>query len=198
MNRPQASSPKASKHCETSHRRCALRSSSCVHDRWSFRLPSVEKLFTHFPSLAAEIDDDELLRAILDVATEIARRSAKHSAEFLNAGSTVSRELKSLQNSEVTAAALALSSAFAARAGGIAADAWAVTPAAIAELSATNAIRLLKSANDFLERGGGAALHVLIAGGEILRRAPEIFDEWIALLGGCDARQCESRRFRPQ
>ena len=134
------------------------------------------------PSLAAEIDDDEFLRAILDVATEIARRSAKHSAEFLNASSTVSRELRSFQNSEVTAAALALSGAFASRAGGIAADAWVVTPEAIAGLSATNAIRLLKSANDFLERGGGAALHVLIAGGEILRRAPEIFDEWIALL----------------
>ena len=40
----------------------------------------------------------------------------------------------------------------------------------------------MKNANNFLERGGGAALHVLIAGGEILRRAPEIFDEWIALL----------------
>ena len=149
------------------------------------------------PSLAAEIDDDELLRAILDVATEIARRSAKHSAEFLNAGSTVSRELKSLQNSEVIAAALALSSAFAARAGGIAADAWAVTPEAIAELSATNAIRLLKSANDFLERGGGAALHVLIAGGEILRRAPEIFDEWIALWVVATHGNA-SRRFRAQ
>jgi len=135
-----------------------------------------------FPSLATEIDDNDLLRAILDVATEIARRSAKHSAEFLNAGSTVSRALKSFQNPDLTAAALALSNAFAARAGGIAADAWAVTPEAIAELSAADAIRLLKSANNFLERGGGAALHVLIAGGEILRRAPEIFDEWIALL----------------
>jgi hypothetical protein len=135
-----------------------------------------------FPGLAAEIDDDELLRAALDVATEIARRSAKHSAEFLNASSTVSRELKSFQSVEVIAAALNLAGAFAARAGGIAADAWIVTPEAIAELSASDAIRLLKRANDFLERGGGAALHVLIAGGEILRRAPEIFDEWIALL----------------
>jgi len=135
-----------------------------------------------FPGLAAEIDDDELLRAILEVATEIARRSAKHSAEFLNASDTVSRTLKSFQNSEVTAAALELSGVFAARAGGIAADAWAITPEAIADLSAADAIRLLKSASSFLERGGGAALHVLIAGGEILRRAPEIFDEWIALL----------------
>ena len=46
-----------------------------------------------FATLATEINDDELLRASLDVATEIARRSAKHSAEFLNAGSTVAREI---------------------------------------------------------------------------------------------------------
>jgi len=135
-----------------------------------------------FPTLAAEVNDDELLRAILEVATEIARRSAKHSAEFLNASGTVSRELKSFENTHLTTAAVELAGAFAARAGGIAADAWSVTPEAIAGLSATDAIRLLQSANDFLERGGGAALHVLIAGGEILRRAPEIFDEWIALL----------------
>ena len=134
------------------------------------------------PQLSAEIDDDELLRSILDVATEIARRSAKHSAEFLNASGTVSREIKNFKDANVTTAALTLAGAFAARAGGIAADAWAVIPEALAELSAADAIRLLKNANDFLERGGGAALHILIAGGEILRRAPEIFDEWIALL----------------
>ena len=135
-----------------------------------------------FPALAAEIDDNELLRAVVDVATEIARRSAKHSAEFLNSSGTVSRELKSFQSVDVIAASLSLAGAFAERAGGIAADAWAVTPEAVAELSRADAMRLLGSANDFLERGGGAALHVLIAGGEILRRAPEIFDEWIALL----------------
>src|SRR6185295_6925671 len=73
-----------------------------------------------FPELAAEIDDDDLLRAMLDVSTEIARRSAKHSAEFLNAGAAVSRTLKSFQIPEVTNAALDLSGAFAARAGGIA------------------------------------------------------------------------------
>jgi len=134
------------------------------------------------PQLSAEIDDDELLQSILDIATEIARRSAKHSAEFLNASGTVSREIKNFKDANVTTAALTLAGAFAARAGGIAADAWAVIPEALAELSAADAIRLLKNANDFLERGGGAALHILIAGGEILRRAPEIFDEWIALL----------------
>jgi hypothetical protein len=134
------------------------------------------------PSLSAEINDDALLGSILDIATEIARRSAKHSAEFLHASATVAREIKSFQNESVIAAALALAGAFAARAGGIAADAWAVIPESFAELSATNAIRPPPRATDVLARGGGAALHILVAGGEILRRAPEIFDEWIALL----------------
>ena len=80
------------------------------------------------PALAAKINDDELLRAILDVATEIARRSAKHSAEFLNTSGTAARALKSFQNAELTTAALDLAGAFAARAGGIAADAWATLP----------------------------------------------------------------------
>ena len=138
--------------------------------------------FQTLPALATEINDTESLRTIIEVATEIARRSAKHSSEFLNASSTVLRHLKSFQDPDVTSAAVTLASAFASRAGGIAADAWSMIPEALAELSATDARRLLNSVESFLERGGGAALHILIAGGEILRRAPEIVDEWIALL----------------
>jgi len=134
------------------------------------------------PALAAEVDDDELLRSILEIATEIARRSAKHSAEFLNASGNVAHELKNFQDAELISAALSLAGSFASRAGGIAADAWSVIPEALAELSVADATRLLKSVNEFLERGGGAALHILITGGETLRRAPEIFDDWIALL----------------
>src|SRR5688572_24367066 len=134
------------------------------------------------PSLAAEINDTDLLRPVMDVATEIARRSAKHSAEFLNVSAAVSRELKNFEDANVTRAAIGLAGAFASRAGGIAADAWAVIPEALARLSSADATRLLTRAHEFLERGGGAALHILIAGGEILRRAPEIFNEWIELL----------------
>jgi nitric oxide reductase NorD protein len=135
-----------------------------------------------FPSLVGDIADYEVLRSVINVATEIARRSAKHSAEFLNASSSVSRELSSFDDLKVTSSALDLAGAFASRAGGIAADAWAAIPEVLAELSAADAIRLLTSTNKFLERGGGAALHVLLAGGEILRRAPEIFEQWIELL----------------
>ena len=135
-----------------------------------------------FPSLAVDIAGDNLLQSILEIATEIARRSAKHSAEFLNSSANVSREIKRFNDANVTSSALELAGAFAARAGGIAADAWAIIPEALNGLSAVDAIRLLTNTNNFLERGGGAALHVLVAGGEILRRAAEVFDEWIALL----------------
>ncbi|HKS08943.1 MAG TPA: VWA domain-containing protein [Pyrinomonadaceae bacterium] len=132
------------------------------------------------PELVASVGDTA--PAVLEVATEIARRSAKHSAEFLKASAHVSEVLKSFADAEVTSAALSLAGSFAARAGGIAADAWSAIPEALAELSSADAKRLLTRANDFLERGGGSALHILLAGGEILRRAPEIFDEWIELL----------------
>ena len=46
-------------------------------------------------------------------------------------------------------------------------------------------MRLLTGSNEFLERGAGAALHVLLAGGDILRRAPEIFDNWDRTALGC-------------
>ncbi len=134
------------------------------------------------PAIVAAIDDIEVVRSVLEIAIEIARRSAKHSTEFVNASVDVARVLKDFGNVEVTQAALGLASAFATRAGGIAADAWSSIPAAIAELSPADATRLLARTNDFLERGGGAALHVLRFRRRDLRRAPEIFDEWIELL----------------
>lgn len=134
------------------------------------------------PGIVTAIEDVAVSQAMLTIAIEIARRSAKHSTEFVNASVDVSRVLKAFGDPQVTESALALASAFATRAGGIAADAWSSIPAALAELSVSDGVRLLTRTGDFLERGGGAALHVLTSGGEILRRAPEIFDEWISLL----------------
>src|SRR4030095_1049236 len=128
------------------------------------------------------INDATLFGSVIEVATEIARRSAKHSSEFLHASVDVSRALQEFNEPTVTTKALQLAGAFASRAGGIAADAWAAFPRALGDVTPVDAKRLLAGANDFLERGGGSALHVLLAGGEILRRASEIFDSWIELL----------------
>lgn len=140
--------------------------------------------FRRAPLLAQSVTDAVLLRLIFEVASEISRRSAKHSADFLNATPRLAERLRDFgeDGERVAHGAVTLASAFAARAGGIAADAWAAMPESIARLSAEDALRLLRRAGDFLERGGGAALHVLAAGGEVLRSVPEAFDEWIELL----------------
>lgn len=148
--------------------------------------------FRRAPVVAREIKDPELLRSVYEVAAEISRRSAKHCSEFLDASPEVVAKLAQHDppanaggtdlTSDVTRSALDLAAAFAARAGGIAADAWASLPDAIERLNAEQALRLMRRASSFLERGGGAALQALIAGGEILRALPECFDEWIDLL----------------
>jgi nitric oxide reductase NorD protein len=163
--------------------------------------------FRNAPALAKQVSQPELLRSIYEIASEISRRSAKHSADFLNAAPVVIDGLRSAANSpttfsgglpptesktiagsspplnnEIPIAAIELASAFAERAGGIAADAWDSLPQAIDNLAADQALKLMRRATSFLERGGAAALNILIAGGEILRTLPECFDDWIDLL----------------
>jgi nitric oxide reductase NorD protein len=141
--------------------------------------------FKRAPLLASHFADKELLRSIFEVAAEISRRSAKHSADFLDATPQVASRLRDFSaegDNPVATGAVLLVSAFAQRAGGIAADAWAALPEALEKLSTTDALRLLNRAGEFLERGGGAALHVLAAGGSVIRIVPEAFDVWVDLL----------------
>lgn len=148
--------------------------------------------FRDAPALADAVADAELLRSIYEIAASISRRSAKHSAEFLSATPAVVARLREIERNDppanaggtdlITSAAIDLAKSFAEHAGGIAADAWVSIPAATARLDPDNALKLIRRARSFLERGGGAALQVLIAGGDILRTVPECFDEWIELL----------------
>ena len=150
--------------------------------------------FHNAPALAQQVSQPDLLRSIYEIAAEISRRSAKHSSDFLNAAPAVVTRLRTLEkfsggplNSEVTSAAIALASAFAERAGGIAADAWGSLPQAIDKLADDEALKLMRRATSFLERGGAAGLNILVAGGEILRTLPECFDDWIDLLWAVSA-----------
>ncbi|HEY6046704.1 MAG TPA: VWA domain-containing protein [Pyrinomonadaceae bacterium] len=143
-------------------------------------------------ALAKEISDAETLRSIYQIASEVSRRSAKHSGEFLKATPVVMARLASHDppanaggtdlTFSVTRSAIELTAQFAERAGGIAADAWSAIPPAIEKLDSEQALKLMRRAASFLERGGGTALNVLESGGEILRVFPECFDEWIDLL----------------
>ncbi|HEY3040789.1 MAG TPA: VWA domain-containing protein [Pyrinomonadaceae bacterium] len=144
--------------------------------------PIATESFRNLPALAKAVSDHNLLSSVLEVATEISRRSAKHSAEFLSKAPQVIERLQRIKSPEVTQKAIELAEEFAYRAGGIAADAWAALPVALANLESDHALKLLTNSVGFLERGGGSALQVLITGGEILRTQPEIFDDWVKLL----------------
>ncbi|HEV2885156.1 MAG TPA: VWA domain-containing protein [Pyrinomonadaceae bacterium] len=145
-------------------------------------IPIALHSFQQVPALAKAIDDADVLRSILETAAEISRRSAKHSAEFLNQTSTVIDRLREFKDPAIARQGLALAAEFAVRAGGIAADAWAALPSALSNLKEDDALRLLENTIQFLERGGGSALQVLVTGGEILRTLPEVFEEWVKLL----------------
>ncbi|HEY6231494.1 MAG TPA: hypothetical protein VIW64_09520, partial [Pyrinomonadaceae bacterium] len=138
--------------------------------------------FNTVPRVANAVADDKVLGQLLEVASEIARRSAKHSSEFFNSSPAVIARLQQSKNSDVVTKGVELAAEFASRAGGIAADAWTSLPAALQGLSAAESLKLLDSATGFLERGGGSALQVLTTGGEILSLLPEIFDDWVKLL----------------
>ncbi|MDT7605013.1 MAG: nitric oxide reductase NorD protein, partial [Acidobacteriota bacterium] len=136
--------------------------------------------------VARAVTDASMLTSVFRIAVEIARRSARHSADFLNSAPAVFADFEknfgAVDRERVARASLELTEAFAARAGGMASDAWAALPAATASLSAEQALALLDNAGTFLERGGAAALHVLLSGGEVLRLAPEVFADWTELL----------------
>src|SRR6185503_10111226 len=132
--------------------------------------------------LAVSLNDPQLLIAVFEIAAEIARRSAKHSSDFLADSPEVVSALQSFSDPHVREEAFALAAAFAFRAGGMAADAWKAIPAALAHLSAKDARRLISSTHEFLERGGGGALNLMAAGGGMLRLAPDVFADWLELL----------------
>jgi hypothetical protein len=140
--------------------------------------------FALIPALAKQIGDDELFTAILRLAAEIANRSAKHSADFLQKTPRVAEMLKSFGDDrfEVSESVIALASHFANRTGGMTADLWEILPAALDKLNAAEAVQLTRKAAEFLEFGGSVTLHFTSAGGDAMRRVPAVFDDWREVL----------------
>ncbi len=140
--------------------------------------------FELIPRLAKEIKDDELLSEILKLASEIANRSAKHSADFLQKTPNVAESLQNFgdEKREVSKSVIALASNFANRTGGMTADLWANLPASLKKVSAENAIRLMEKSREFLEFGGSVTLHFVSAGSDVLQKTDAVFEDWCAVL----------------
>ncbi|MGI9055185.1 MAG: hypothetical protein ACR2F2_05210, partial [Pyrinomonadaceae bacterium] len=140
--------------------------------------------FELIPRLAKEIKDDELFTDILKLASEVANRSAKHSADFLNKTPQVAESLKKFsdEKKEVSKSVIALASHFANRTGGMTADLWANLPESLKKLSAENAIRVMEKAREMLEYGGSVTLHFVSAGSDVLQKTDAVFEDWCAVL----------------
>jgi hypothetical protein len=140
--------------------------------------------FELIPKLAKEIKDDELLTEILQLASEIANRSAKHSADFLQKTPPLCESLKKFgeEKREVSKSVIALASHFANRTGGMTADLWANLPAVLEKISAESAVRLMEKAREFLEFGGSVTLHFVSAGSDVLQKTNAVFEDWCAVL----------------
>ena len=155
--------------------------------------------FRNLPTLAKAINDPETphggARSGFGDFAQVGKAQRRVSQS--DAGSP--RAFAANQRSAVTRKAIELTAEFAARAGGIAADAWTALPPALTNLKSDEALKLLESTADFLERGGGSALQVLdhrwrdipdLAGN--IRRVAE------ALVDGRQAWQREPGGFRSQ
>ncbi len=140
--------------------------------------------FHLIPTLAKEIGDDKLFTEILRLASEIAGRSAKHSADFLQKTPKVAETLKKFgdEKPKIAKSVIALAAHFANRTGGMTADLWQILPDALEKLSADEAVRLTKKASEFLEFGGSVTLHFVSSGGDVLRGVSEAFDDWHEVL----------------
>ncbi|HXH69434.1 MAG TPA: VWA domain-containing protein [Pyrinomonadaceae bacterium] len=140
--------------------------------------------FHLIPTLAKEIGDDKLFTEILQLASEIAGRSAKHSADFLQKTPKIAETLMKFDDgkSKVAKSVIALAAHFANRTGGMTADLWQILPDALEKLSADEAVKLTQKASEFLEFGGSVTLHFTSAGGDVLRGIGEAFDDWHEVL----------------
>lgn len=136
------------------------------------------------PSLTASVRDAEQLQRVFEVAADIAQRSAKHSSEFLRVTPAVFDALRPFEFFAIPVANLTIemAAAFAARAGGIATDAWAEMPKVLSGLPAESIAKLFAEVEVFLERGGSVALHTMQSGSGVLRQIPEAFPDWLELL----------------
>lgn len=179
-----------------------------VCDRQSMISSSiVAECFRSSPHVIAAIDNDVIATRVYMVAGEIAKRSATQSVEFLMhapavlsalqrharssggfdsaALSSVMQETSPRRSADVTRlidAILDVASLFAQRAGGLATEFLSVFPVLLPSVRPADAFRLLEHTRQFLQRGGGVALHYFRVAARVLTIAgSRACDTWTAL-----------------
>ena len=141
--------------------------------------------FKAAPTILNSISDPEIATRLLNVAVELSRHSVKHSSDLFNASPEVIRRLPNSDTEEGKALidrALSLTSNFAFRSGGTAAEFFIDLPAVAAASSADDLKKLFTKTEEYLERSGGVALQYFKAASRVLTIAGrQSFDRWSGL-----------------
>jgi hypothetical protein len=141
--------------------------------------------FKNAPSLIESIHDTERVAQILSICLELARQSVKHSNDLLRAAPQVLANLNASfedRRAEMIDRALALTSSFAYKSGGTAADFFAELPEVTSFASRESLDNLFSITEAYLDRSGGVALQYFKAASRVLSMAgDEAFNRWTSV-----------------
>jgi len=141
--------------------------------------------FTSAPRVISSIQDREIAAQILTICLELARHSVKHSNDlFVKAPEVISQveAHESPSKRALMKRALALTSSFAFRSGGTAAEFFAELPAIIIGGEDESVETLFDITESYLDRSGGVALQYFKAASRVLSAAGrESLDRWTSL-----------------
>lgn len=141
--------------------------------------------FNSAPAIIGTINDPEHVAQVLTICLELARHSVKHSNDLFLAAPKVISQIRShvsRHGDDLIKRALALTSSFAFRSGGTAAEFFTELPSVIIGAQPTSVERLFEITESYLDRSGGVALQYFKAASRVLTLAGnDSFERWTAL-----------------
>ena len=141
--------------------------------------------FKAAPGIIDSIGDHDNVAQVLTICLELARHSVKHSNDLFMAAPEVIKKMEAAGNdkrSTMVKRALTLTSAFAFRSGGTAAEFFTELPAVLARSEPESVDKLFEITESYLDRSGGVALQYFKAASRVLTIAGyDSFDRWTTL-----------------
>jgi len=141
--------------------------------------------FNAAPQIISTIHDPENVAQVLTICLELARHSVKHSNDLFLAAPQVIAQIKAHTpdlGDELIKRALTLTSSFAFRSGGTAAEFFSELPSVIIGADRESVERLFEITESYLDRSGGVALQYFKAASRVLTIAgKDSFERWTTL-----------------
>ena len=141
--------------------------------------------FKAAPGIIDSIGDHDTVAQVLTICLELARHSVKHSNDLFLAAPGVIEKMSAVGDDlrpGMVKRALALTSSFAFRSGGTAAEFFTELPSVVTRSDPESVEKLFEITESYLDRSGGVALQYFKAASRVLTIAGyDSFDRWTTL-----------------